>query len=98
MSEEMQSRIAAMFRGDKIFALGFVAVLWVVVLFVYFSVRETIGGGAIANVLVVGGALVLVFNTAAIFAMIRQYAAERNFIYGLDIRHLDEMKRAKRDH
>ena len=97
MPEEMQARIAAMFRGDRIFALGFVVVLWVVVLFVYFSVRDTIGGGAIANVLVVAGALVLLFNTAAIFAMIRQYAAERDFIYGLDIRHLDEMKRAKRN-
>lgn len=97
MSDEMQTRIAAMFRGDKIFALGFVAVLWLVVLFVFFSVRSTIGGGTIMNVLVVAGALVLLFNTAAILAMIRQYAAERDFIYGLDIRHLDAMKRAKRN-
>lgn len=97
MSDDMQTRIEVMFRGDKTFALGFVAVLWAVLLFVFFSVRSTIGGGAIINVLVVAGALVLLFNTAAIIAMIRQYAAERDFIYGLDIRHLDEMKRAKRN-
>lgn len=95
MSKKMQDRIDAMFRGDRMFALGFVAVLWVVVFFVYISIRNLIGGGAIANVLIVAALLVLIFNTAAIFAMIRQYAAERNFIYGLDIRHLDEMKRAK---
>lgn len=95
MSKKIQDRIDGMFRGDRMFALGFVAVLWVVVFFVYVSIRNLIGGGTIANVLIVAALLVLIFNTAAIFAMLRQYAAERNFIYGLDIRHLDEMKRAK---
>lgn len=97
MPEEMQARITKMFQGDKAFAFGFVVVLWCVVLFVFWRVLGTIGSGTIANVLLVAGALVLVFNTAAILAMVKQYSNERDFIYGLDIRHLDEMKRSKRN-
>lgn len=97
MTEDMRIRIDRMFRGDTIFAYGFVAVLWVVVIFVFLSVLALIGGGAITTVLVISRALVLLFNTAAIIAMIRHYAHEKDFIYGLDIRHLDEMEEAKRN-
>lgn len=96
MSEDMKLRIDRMFAGDRLFAWGFVAVLWVVILFVFIKVYAIIGGGTIATVLMVAGALVLLFNTAAIAAMIRHYGHEKSFIYGLDIRHLDEMRAAKK--
>jgi hypothetical protein len=95
MSESMKVRIDRMFRGDRYFAYGFVIVLWAVVLFVFFRVYETIGGGMVTTVLIGGGAMVLFLNTAAIVAMIHHYTHEKDFIYGLDIRHLDEMRSAK---
>jgi hypothetical protein len=40
----------------------------------------------------VSGALLLLFNTTSITSLVRHYRKEKNFIYGLDIRHLDEMR------
>ena len=96
MSEDMKIRIERMFAGDRLFAWAFVVVLWAVVLFVFVQIYAIIGGGPIATVLIIAGALVLLFNTAAIAAMIRHYSHEKSFIYGLDIRHLDEMRTAKK--
>ena len=39
--------------------------------------------------LLIAGAFVLVFNTAAIVAMLRHYREDRDFMYGLDIKFLD---------
>jgi len=43
-------------------------------------------------VLLIGGAAVLLFNTASIGALVRHYKEDKQFIYGLDIKHLDEMR------
>ena len=95
MPESMKIRIEKMYRGDVIFALAFVFALWCAVIFVYYSISAQLSGGALSTVLLVSGALVLLFNTAAIIAMVRQYSHEKDFIYGLDIRHLDEMRAAQ---
>ncbi len=95
MTQKMDDRIQKMFRGDLLFAWTFVAVLWAAVVFVFFSVSALIDDATIRAVLLIGGGLVLFFNTAAIFAMGRHYAHEKQFIYGLDIRHLDEMRRMR---
>ena len=39
-----------------------------------------------------GGAAVLLFNTASMGAMVKHYKEDKDFIYGLDIKHLDEMR------
>lgn len=95
VTQDMQTRIQRMFLGDAVFALSFVAVLWIVVAFVFFNIIAIADDGAITAVLAIGGALVLLFNTAAIVAMISHYSHEKSFIYGLDIRHLDEMRAAR---
>lgn len=95
MSQDMQVRIQKMFMGDAIFAWGFVAVLWAAIGFVYVMISSGLGGGSIQTVLLVSGALVLLFNTAAIFAMIRHYAHEKDIIYTIDLRHLDAMRAAR---
>ena len=95
MSEDMQTRIQRMFMGDVIFAWGFVATLWAVIAFVFFQMSGLLGGGTVQTVLLIGGALVLLFNTAAIFAMVRHYAHEKEIIYAIDLRHLDAMRAAK---
>ncbi len=46
-------------------------------------------------VALLSAAAVLVFNTASIVAMLRNYAADKDFIYGLDIKMLDEARRQK---
>jgi hypothetical protein len=45
--------------------------------------------------LAISGALVLLFNTAAIVAMIVHYSHDKENIYSLDLRYLDLMKKTK---
>ena len=44
----------------------------------------------------IGGAVILLFNTAAIMAMLRHYREDRDFMYGLDIQFLDAARAARR--
>ena len=92
----LDARINAMFTGDLFWAWGFVAVLWAVYLFVFYEVTAIVRDADIWWALAIGGGLVLLFNTAAIIALAIHYAHDKRFIYGLDIRHLDEMRASRR--
>ena len=85
----MQSRIDRMFARDRLWAWAFVIVLWIVLAFVYFSVSSIIVDGTAKIVAAIAALLVGIFNTASIAAMISHYGHDKNFIYELDIRHLD---------
>ena len=95
-ARSLDARIDRMHQGDRRGALAFVIALWLTVLFALFTVWPLIGDGGIRIVLAISAVLVLAFNTAAIVAMLRHYHDDKSFIYGLDIKHLDEMRRRKR--
>lgn len=95
-ARSLDARIDRMHQRDRTGALTFVAGLWVTVLFALVTMWPLIGNGGIRIVLAVAAVLVLAFNTAAIVAMLRHYHDDKSFIYGLDIKHLDEMRRRKR--
>jgi len=90
MAEGLQTRIDAMFRRDKIWAYGFVFVLWATLAFVFFSINPLIPDDTMRIVIAVAAIILGLFNTASITAMISHYSHDKNFIYELDIRHLDE--------
>jgi enoyl-CoA hydratase/carnithine racemase len=46
-------------------------------------------------VVLLAAAAVLIFNTASIAAMVKNYSADKHFIYGLDIKMLDESRKNK---
>jgi hypothetical protein len=93
MAKDMQSRIDAMFRRDKIWAFGFVIVLWATLAFVFFSVNPLIPDNTMRIVIAVAAIILGLFNTASITAMISHYSHDKNFIYELDIRHLDDARK-----
>lgn len=95
-ASDLEQRIDAMHGRDRMGALAFVIALWVVILFVMFSIWSNVTNGGIKTILIIAGGLVLLFNTASIVAMLRHYASDKAFIYGLDLKHLDEMRRQKR--
>lgn len=95
MNRTHSERIDALFRGDKAWALGFVALLWVAILFVFFAITPLVEDSNVKIAIGVAGAAVLIFNTSSIIAMIRHYAADKEEIYGLDIRHADALKKLK---
>lgn len=96
MPEDISRRIETMFNQDRIWAWAFVTVLWITYIFVFIAVSWVNEDGGIWTALLVGGGLVLLYNTAAIASMIKHYKEDKEFIYSIDIRHLDEMReRAK---
>jgi hypothetical protein len=86
---KLRERIEVMFRRDKLTAGGLVLVLWLVILFVMLAVRPFIPNPEIEAICWTGAALLLLFNTASIVAMIKHYGEDKAHIYAVDIRHLD---------
>ena len=89
-------RIDKMHSGDRLGLIVFVTVLWCTMLFALFSVWPYIAIPAIRIILSIACGLVLAFNTAAVVAMLRHYHEDKHFIYGLDLKHLDEMRKRRR--
>ncbi|MBL9056464.1 MAG: hypothetical protein JNJ84_09330 [Rhodobacteraceae bacterium] len=81
-----------MHRRDVLVAWAFVIGLWFAVIFVALATWSLAPNGVARIMLLCAGAVVLLFNTAAIIAMLRHYREDRDFIYGLDIRFLDEAR------
>lgn len=95
MSTKDDPRVDRMFASDRLAALGALAALWVTLVFVFLQVLPLVGEPEVVYVLGAGLALVLLFNTAAIVAMLSHYSKDRKHIYGLDLHYLDEMKKSK---
>ncbi|RFB90705.1 hypothetical protein B5K08_17320 [Rhizobium leguminosarum bv. trifolii] len=89
-------RIDQMHARDRAGLIIFVVVLWCTMLFALLNVWPFIPVPAIRIILTVFCGLVLLFNTAAIVAMLRHYIEDKEFIYGLDLKHLDEMRARRR--
>jgi hypothetical protein len=93
---DLNERIETMYRRDVMVAWAFVVGLWFTLIFVMIATWNLAPEGPWRTVLMIGGAFVLVFNTASIGAMVKHYKEDKNFIYGLDIKHLDEMRGSKK--
>ena len=92
---KLTDRIEAMHKRDVQVAWGFVIGLWLAVIFVAmatWSLAPSIGARVL---LLIGGATVLILNTAAIMAMLKHYREDRDFMYGLDIKFLDAAQNRK---
>jgi hypothetical protein len=91
----LNQRIETMYQGDKRGAWLFVAALWVVILFVLFKSWPHIPDQGVRIVALIAAAAVLIFNTASVAAMVRNYSEDKDFIYSLDLKHLDEMRKGR---
>lgn len=87
--QNLDDRIESMYRSDVRAAWLLVFFLWVTVLFVLAMSWPYIPDQNVRILSAVAAAAVLIFNTASIAAMVRHYAEDKTFIYGLDIKHLD---------
>jgi hypothetical protein len=92
---DLNQRIEAMHRRDVIVAWAFVIGLWFAVIFVAIATWNLAPNSTARTLLLIGGAIILIFNTAAILAMLRHYREDRDFMYGLDIKFLDEARGRK---
>lgn len=92
---DLNQRIEAMHRRDVLVAWAFVIGLWFAIIFVALATWDLAPTSGARTLLLIGGAIVLIFNTAAILAMLKHYREDRDFMYGLDIKFLDEAKGRK---
>ncbi|MBI2718752.1 MAG: hypothetical protein HY245_10125 [Rhizobiales bacterium] len=92
---DLNQRIEAMYQSDKRGAWLLVILLWIAILFVLVMTWPYIPDTGVRIVVLIGAAAVLIFNTASIAAMLSHYAEDKEFIYGLDIKHLDAAKERK---
>ena len=93
---DLDQRITAMHSRDVRIAWAFVIGLWFAIIFVAIATWNLAPSGPARVVLLIGGAIILQFNTAAIMAMLQHYRDDRDFIYGLDIKFLDAARAGKR--
>ena len=96
MSEDIKKRMNDMFQRDCWLAWFDVVLLWATVLFVLFAILNIVEDSNIRLVLYISSAILLIFNTASVFAMTKHLSEDKDFIYGLDIQHLDANLAAKR--
>lgn len=93
---DLNRRIEAMHKRDVLVAWAFVIGLWFAIIFVAIATWNLAPDSAARTILLGAGAVVLLFNTAAILAMLKHYREDRDFMYGLDIKFLDEARGLKR--
>lgn len=89
MKQDLKSRIQRMFMQDCVMAWFDVLLLWAVAAFVLYDTLAFVEDGNIRMALYVACGILVVFNTASVAAMTSHYAEDKDFIYGLDIKHLD---------
>lgn len=96
MNNNIKKRIHNMYVRDSIMAWSDIILLWLAVGFVLISILSIVEEPVIRLVLIVASALLVLFNTASVGSMTKHYAEDKDFIYGLDIKHLDENRAAKK--
>lgn len=89
---DLNQRIGAMHGRDVKIAWAFVIGLWLSMIFVAWATWSLAPSGGARVLLMIGGAVILIYNTAAIVAMLKHYREDRDFIYGLDIKFQDQAK------
>lgn len=88
-------RIAGLLSGDRFWSLASLALLWVLYAYVLWSVMPYLDTPEELYLLAIGGALVLLFNTASILVMVAHLSEDRDEIYGLDLHYLDAANKNK---
>jgi hypothetical protein len=89
---ELERRIEIMYRRDRLWAWVLVLFLWLTFLAVLVFSWPYFPDSHVRLAVLAGAGAVLVLNTASITAMLRHYAEDKEFIYGLDLKALDAMK------
>ncbi len=95
MSKDIKKRMNEMYLRDCLMAWFDVALLWAAVIFVLIAILGIVQDANIRLVLYAASFLLMLFNTASVFAMTKHFKEDKDFIYGLDIKHFDANRAAK---
>lgn len=95
MNNNLKKRIHSMYQRDCIMAWSDIILLWLAVGFVLISISSILDDPLVKWAMIIASAFLVLFNTASVGAMTRHYAEDKDHIYGLDIKHLDDNRAAK---
>lgn len=88
-------RIDKMFGKDRAWAILALVGVWALYTFVFYILLPHLNDDGVLAALLISGGLVMLFNAAAIWAMISHYSEDKAHIYGLDLHYLDLMNQKK---
>ena len=92
----VQREMDTMYGRDRRMAIIYVAALYVVLVFIVIAVWSYTPDTA-TRVVLIGSALVLaVYNGASMLVLVRNYSADRDFIYRRDVAHLRAARVARK--
>ncbi|MDZ4142008.1 MAG: hypothetical protein U1C48_08390 [Methylotenera sp.] len=95
MSNDLKKRMNEMYMRDCFMAWFDVVLLWAAVIFVLIAILGIVKDNNIRLVLYASSFMLMLFNTASVYAMTKHFKEDKEFIYGLDIKHLDANRAAK---
>ncbi len=95
MTKEIDPRIHSMYLRDCFMAWFDVALLWATVLFVLYAILGIVEDSNIRLAMYVSCAILLLFNTASVRAMTKHFSDDKEYIYSLDLKHLDAHRAAR---
>ena len=84
-----------MFAKDRMWAIVALITVWLLYSFVFYAILPHMNDDGVFAALVISGGLVMLFNAAAIWAMITHYRDDKEHIYGLDLHYQDLMNKNK---
>lgn len=91
----MDPRIDKMFGQDRMWAILALVVVWALYTFVFYVLKPEMKDEGVLAALLISGGLVMLFNAAAIWAMLKHYGEDKAHIYGLDLHYQDLMKQRR---
>ncbi|HVI27204.1 hypothetical protein [Hansschlegelia sp.] len=86
-----QARVESMYRRDKLAAYVSVTAVWAVYAFAFWRMADQFAASGVTLLMLILAGLVLLLNTAAVWALIRHYQEDKAAIYGTDIYYLDRI-------
>jgi membrane protein YdbS with pleckstrin-like domain len=84
-----------MLKRDMLVASLLAVVMWATLIFTYVAAFGVIQSLTIRAILAVAFVILGVFNSLGLLSMSRRYKIEREHVYGEDIHHLDQNRKAK---
>ncbi len=92
MSTTVEHRIDALARRDRVLAITFTVLMWIVLGFVFVVSNAVAPSAGISTALLVSVIALGSFNTASMIALMRRYAANKDLVYRPDIENLDRLR------
>lgn len=95
MVRSIESRIDSLAHRDRLLAVTFTVLMWIVLVFVFIVASANAPNAGFSMALLLSMLLLGAFNTASTVQMIRVYFANKDFIYRQDVVNLDLDRRAR---